>query len=95
MTETDVEVTPCERTLDVSPNVLARICPENGLASKVVRSSRLQRLTMAAKVRCRLFWTRVRFRFDDFQAIRCFVASKRLRLRLLWLKLRHRNNLSR
>lgn len=93
--ETEAEVRGVERTVEVSPRVLALICPENrGLNSVAPSPSRLHRLGTGLRVRWRLLWARIRFRFDDFQTARCFAAGFRLKLRLLWMRIRHHNRLS-
>ena len=77
-----------EQKLDVSPEVLARICPEHATAVPRV-ASRPGRAWAALRVRVRLLWTRARFRIGTLQPIRCVLTRWRLKIKLTCMKLRH------
>lgn len=92
---TEVEPRARERIVEVSSQTLGRICPEAGGRDAPRGTSLVRRWAMACRVRFRLLWTRARFRYDDFRALRCLSARWRLRARLAWMRLRHRGRLSR
>lgn len=78
------------RVVEVSPGTLARIAPDAGR-----HASRLCCLRLGLRRYVRLAWTRARFRFHDFRALRLVTVSCRLRVRLIWLRVRHLGRLSR
>lgn len=82
------------RTVDVSPAALARIFPESGMTNPARPTSWVRRLTSRFRMRQRLIWTRLRFRFDDFRAIRLLCTGCRLRAKLMWVRLRYRGRLA-
>ena len=90
----DVNAEATERRVEVSPTTLARVFPEAGLTPPVQSPSRVGQLASRVRFRWKLIWTRVRFRFDDFRALRLFWIACRLRIRLIWMRLRHRDHLS-
>jgi hypothetical protein len=92
VTEMEVVELTEERKVNVSADVLARICPE--YAKNVESHPIAGRVGMGLRIHLRLFWAQLRFRFNDFQTIRSSGASLRLRLRLLWMKIRHHGRLS-
>jgi hypothetical protein len=53
-----------------------------------------ERLGVALRVRWRIWWARVRFRLWWVHALRVRLAQLRLRARLLWLQIRHRDRLA-
>lgn len=87
---TEAEPGTRERAVEVSPEVLGRICPEH---ARIGAPSRLGRLGAAARLRARLLLARLRFRVASWPGARCRVVQWRLRARLAWLRLRHRGRL--
>lgn len=87
---TEAEPQAGERTVEVSPETLARIFPGGGPSAPGPPPSRLRRGITALRVRSRLLRTRLQYRTDDFRWIRCRWASIRLRARLAWMWLRSR-----
>ena len=83
-----------ERTIDVSPAALAQIFPGTGTTSPERPPPWFRRLTSRLRMRLRLSWTRLRFRFDDFRAIRLFWTACRLRAKLAWVRLRYWDRLT-
>lgn len=83
-----------ERTIDVSPAALAQISPGTGTTSLERPPPRFRRLTSRLRMRLRLSWTRLQFRFDDFRSIRLCWAAFRLRAKLAWVRLRYWNRLT-
>jgi len=88
---TQLEILPRERTVEVSPEALARVCPEQGLNVPPERA----RGWAAIRCRLRLAWIRVRFRLGTLQPLKCHLVRVRLRARLIWMKLRYRKKLGR
>ncbi len=78
-----------ERTVDVSPAALAQIFPGAGMASPARSASWIRRASSRLRIRLRLRWTRLRFRYDDFRTIRLYVTACRLRAKLAWMRLRY------
>jgi hypothetical protein len=91
---TEVEIQADQRTVAVSANALAQICPESSLSGAIRRPSLLRRGSARLRRHLRLTWTRIRLRFDDFRTLRLFAATCRLRARLVWMRLRYRRLLS-
>ena len=90
---TEVEPNAPARTVLVSSEVLARICPERGAgADGPLR--RHPRLGSILRCRLRLLRARLLFRLGEGHPLRCRIASARLRLRLFWVRLRHARRLS-
>lgn len=87
MTHSELEVR--ERTVEVSPEILAQICPElqTSVSVSVIARAALRR-------RIRLSWIQIRFRIGDLGPLRCRLVHWRMKLRLAWMKLRHRGRLS-
>lgn len=92
---TEAEAQAPGRTIDVSPAALAQIFPGAGTTSTARPASGFRRLTCRARMRLKLGWTRLRFRFDDFRSVRLCWAACRLRAKLAWLRLRHRDRFTR
>ena len=90
----EAEARASERTVDVSPAALAQIFPGTGTTSPVPQATRLRRLTSRLRMRLRLIWTRLRFRYDDFRTARLCWAACRLRAKLAWIRLRYRDRLT-
>ena len=90
----EAEARAPERTVDVSPAALAQIFPGAGVTSPTRPVPRFRRLTSRLRMRLRLGWTRLRFRFDDFRAVRLFWTGCRLRAKLAWVRLRYRDQLA-
>jgi len=86
---TQSELIERERTVEISPENLARVFPE----SRLDGTPRRDRSWTAVRCRIRLIMTQFRFRFGTLQPLKCQLVKWRLKGRLLWMRLRHRSKL--
>jgi hypothetical protein len=89
----EAESVPAPRLTLVSARRLALLFPALADPTATSPLSRLERALIRVRCQTRLVWVRLIFRFGAMGLLAPRLAHARLRLRLAWLRLRHRRTL--